>query len=196
MKKIAGSFAVLVLSVIFSSAGSIASEKRIARLYELYNSTSTSKDHKQTLKRLIDREEYFKEMRGKSRHAPQNRVPAEPAPGERIPSANVVPPDPAFQLGIVSCYPILAGKNNLAFHIETGAADQVELKVYDATGNLVHEKVLTGPPQAIDRGQGARYVYRYLWNAKKADGGLYSFSMTAKKGDKTLIRTGQCVPLK
>lgn len=80
--------------------------------------------------------------------------------------------------------------------METGLADKVELKIYDVAGDLVHETVLAGMPQVIDDGQGPQYAYEYLWDAKDAGSGVYIFSMTAKKGDKTLKKTGRCAVIK
>ena len=104
--------------------------------------------------------------------------------------------EPVFQLGEVYCYPNPAKKTNPTFHMETGLADKVELKIYDVAGDLVHETVLAGMPQVIDDGQGPQYAYEYLWDAKDAGSGVYIFSMTAKKGDKTLKKTGRCAVIK
>jgi hypothetical protein len=104
--------------------------------------------------------------------------------------------DSAFKLGEVYCYPNPAKKTNPTFHIETGLADKVELKVYDTSGDLIHETVLPGIPQVIDDGQGPQYAYEYLWDVKNAGSGVYIFSITAKKGDKTLKKTGRCAVIK
>lgn len=101
-----------------------------------------------------------------------------------------------FKLGEAYCYPNPAKRTNPTFHIETGLADKVELKLYDTSGDLVHETVLSGPPLVIDDGQGPQYAYEYQWDIKNAGSGVYVFSMTATKGDKTLKKTGRCAVIK
>lgn len=101
-----------------------------------------------------------------------------------------------FKIGGVYCYPNPAKRTNPTFHMETGMADKVELKIYDTSGDLVHETVLSGTPQVIDDGQGPQYAYEYLWDIKNAGSGVYVFNMTARKGDKTLKKTGRCAVIK
>lgn len=131
------------------------------------------------------------------------------APAFTLKRANIVPnsaagtssiealaADSAFELGEVYCYPNPAKKTNPTFHIETGLADKVELKIYDTSGDLVHEIVLAGAPQVINDGQGPQYAYEYLWDTKNVGSGVYLFGMTAQKGDKTLKKTGRCAVIK
>lgn len=101
-----------------------------------------------------------------------------------------------FKLGEVYCYPNPAKRADPTFHMETGLADRVELKIYDTSGDLVHETVLPGPPQIIDDGQGPQYAYEYRWDIRNAGSGVYVFNMTARKGDKTLKKTGRCAVIK
>ena len=164
MKKIAGIAAVFVLPAMFLHGNSFAAEKRTDKLYELYNSTSTPEPYKRILKRLLDKEERVKKLRGNARRAAQNRILSAPAAVNPASVSSVSPlaADSAFKLGEVYCYPNPAKKTNPTFHIETGQADKVELKVYDIAGDIIHETVLTGLPQVIDDGKGPQYAYEYL----------------------------------
>ncbi len=121
-------------------------------------------------------------------------APASTATSNNV--SRVASAESVFQLGEVYCYPNPAKKTSPTFHIETGLADKVELKVYDIAGDIIHETVLTGLPQVIDDGQGPQYAYEYLWDVKNSGSGVYIFSMTAKKGDKTLKKTGRCAVIK
>jgi len=197
MKKIAGIAAVLFLLVIFLLSASFAADKKASKLYELYNSTSTPENYKQTLKRSIDRKERAEKMRGYAKRAPGKSALARPS-GVRVAGVSSVPAaaDPGFSLGEVYCYPNPAKRTNPTFHIETGLADKVELRLYDTAGDIVHEKILTGQPQLIDDGQGPQYAYEYPWDVKSVGSGVYIFSMTARRGDKTLKKTGRCAVIK
>lgn len=192
---------VLLLLVCFIACLAsvpFAADKRIDKLYELYNSTSTPEDYRQILKRSIDRRERVEKLRDNARRAAQKRalsvsVAIKPS---GVSSVGTLAVDSVFKLGEVYCYPNPAKKTNPIFHMETGLADKVELKVYDTAGDLVHETVMTGMPQVIDDGQGPQYAYEYLWDVKNTGSGVYIFSMTAKKGDKTLKKTGRCAVIK
>ncbi|HAN03968.1 MAG: hypothetical protein A2X29_00905 [Elusimicrobia bacterium GWA2_64_40] len=116
----------------------------------------------------------------------------------RAASVSAVPAaaDPGFSLGEVYCFPNPAKRTNPTFHIETGLADKVELRLYNTAGDIVHEKILAGQPQLIDDGQGPQYAYEYPWNVGNVGSGVYIFSMTARRGDKTLKKTGRCAVIK
>ena len=188
----------LVCIIAGLTSVSFASDKRTNKLYELYNSTSTPKIYKQILKHHIDRRERIEKLRANAKLSAKKRALSAPAVVKTA-GISAVPPlaaEPEFKLGEVYCYPNPAKKTNPTFHMEAGLADKVELKVYDTAGDLVHETVLTGMPQVINDGQGSQYAYEYLWDTKNAGSGVYIFSMTAKKGDKTLRKTGRCAVIK
>lgn len=198
MKKIAGIAAVLVFPFIFSLSPSFATDKKIDKLYEVYNSTSTPENYKRVLKLSIDKKERAEKMRGNARRAARKRVLSAPATAKTAGVSSVVPAAAAseFKLGEVYCYPNPAKKTNPTFHIETGLADKVDLKVYDVSGDIIHETTLSYTPQLIDDGQGPQYAYEYTWNVKGVGSGVYIFSMTSRQGEKTLRKAGRCAVIK
>lgn len=197
MRKIFGIFAAFTMLLVLSCSVSLAADKRAIKLYELYTSTSTPDNYKQILKRSIDRKERAEQLRGRAKRAAGTRALSKPAI-VRAAGVSSVPAaaDPGFSLGEVYCFPNPAKKTNPTFHIETGLADKVELKIYDVSGDIVHETVMTAPPQLIDDGQGPQYAYEYPWDVRNVGSGVYIFSMTARRGDKTLKKTGRCAVIK
>jgi hypothetical protein len=137
-------------------------------------------------------------MRGKARRAAGKRVLSAPAATKATGVLSAVPASASaeFRLGEVYCYPNPAKRTNPTFHIETGLADKVELKLYDVSGDLVHETTLSGAPRLIDDGQGPQYAYEYQWDVRNAGSGVYIFSVTSRQGDKTLKKTGRCAVIK
>jgi len=198
MKNTAGVIVLFILLFTLFHGVSFAADKRTEKLYELYNSTSVPKGYKRVLKRRIDMFERSEIMRGKAGSTTPKRALAAPDAFKATGVSAVIPlvADPEFRLGEVYCYPNPAKKTNPTFHIETGVADKVELKVYDAAGDLVHKMILTGMPQVVNDGQGPQYAYEYLWETKNAGSGVYIFSITANKGDNTLKKTGRCAVIK
>ncbi len=174
-----------------------AADKKINNLYELYNSTSTTTRHKRILKHFVDKKERFEKMRHSGKAA-RKRALSAPISGKTTGVSSTAPlaVDTAFKLGEVYCYPNPAKKTNPTFHIETGLADRVELKIYDVSGQTVHETVLTGAPQLIDDGQGAQYAYEYPWDIGNVGSGVYIFSITSSQRDKTLKKTGRCAVIR
>jgi len=198
VKKIAGIAVIFFSAFIGVSGGSHAADKRTDKLYELYGSTSTPVNYKRILKRSIDRRERIEKLRAKARRKAKGAALAAPAAVKTAGVLSAAPPTAAaaFKLGEVYCYPNPAKMANPTFHIETGLADRVGLKIYDVSGALVHETTLTGPPQQIDDGQGPQPAYEYLWDVKDIGSGVYIFSITSSQGDKTLKRTGRCAVIK
>ena len=197
MKKIAGITAVFIFVITLFSGNSFAADKRTDKLYEHYNSTSTPPESiKQSM--LRSRVGRLEKLRGESGLSGQKRVITSPPAVKPagVSGMGTLAADSQFKLGEVYCYPNPAKKTNPTFHIETGLADKVELKVYDVAGDTIHETVLTGMPQVINDGQGPQYAYEYLWDIKNTGSGVYVFSITAKKGDKTLKKTGRCAVIK
>lgn len=197
MKRFIGVVVLFLLPFIGSTGSSQAVDKRTDKLYELYNSTSTPASQKPRLKHFINRRERIEQIRSSSRAA-KSRASSAPTSVKTtgVSSAAPLAADTSFKLGEVYCYPNPAKKINPIFHIETGLADKVELKIYDVSGDLVHETTLTGAPQQIDDGQGPQLAYEYLWDVKNVGSGVYIFSVTSRQGDKTLKKTGRCAVIK
>lgn len=197
MRKTASIVVIFLFPFIGSVASSHAADKRTNKLYELYNSTSTPASQKPRLKHFINRRERIEQIRSSSRAA-KSRASSAPTSVKTtgVSSAAPLAADTSFKLSEVYCYPNPAKKANPTFHIETGLADKVELKIYDVSGDLVHETTLTGAPQQIDDGQGPQLAYEYLWDVKNVGSGVYIFSITSKKGDKTLKKAGRCAVIK
>ncbi|MBI4667765.1 MAG: T9SS type A sorting domain-containing protein, partial [Elusimicrobia bacterium] len=106
--------------------------------------------------------------------------------------------DPAFKMGEAYCFPNPAtGSQKPTFHIETGLADKVELRIYDISGELIHETTLDVPPQVIDDGQGPQYAYEYPWDASRVGSGVYVYVIQSfKAGEGTLKKMGKCALVK
>lgn len=98
----------------------------------------------------------------------------------------------AFALDEIYCFPNPArGGKAPTFHVETGMADRVELRIYDVAGELVHEAELTGAPRTIDDGQGPQLAYEYIWPGRIASG-VYIYAVTVHNGGQSARRTGRC----
>ncbi len=92
-----------------------------------------------------------------------------------------------FKLGEVYVYPDPAkGGKVPTFHIEVGTADTVKLRVFTVAGALVHEKTLSGNPQAA----GSAYAYEYAWTGHIASG-VYYYTMEAERAGKKLKARGK-----
>ncbi|OGS05499.1 MAG: hypothetical protein A3G41_02555 [Elusimicrobia bacterium RIFCSPLOWO2_12_FULL_59_9] len=104
------------------------------------------------------------------------------------------PQESDFQLGEVYAFPNPAkstGKTTL--HIEAGVADEVEIRIYDASGGIVHQTRLLENPRRI---QGL-YAYEYDWSLSGIGSGVYFFVVAAKKaGRSDLISMGKCAVIK
>jgi hypothetical protein len=179
MKKIAGIAAIFFLPVIGSIGISHAADKRTDKLYELYNSTATPPNQKQRLKHFINRRERIKKIRSSSRAARQSALsaPAEAQTAE-VSFAGAQVADPAFKLGKVYAYPNPAvGVKHPVIHIEAGLADKVEIKIYNNTGKLVEEAVLTEPPKNIK----GVYAYEYKFFSDNTPYGTCSYTIRVFK---------------
>jgi hypothetical protein len=86
-----------------------------------------------------------------------------------------------FKLGEVYAFPNPAknGKSPV-IHVEVGVADGVELKFYDAAGELIHQDEISGMPSIIDDGQGPQYAYEYIWQ-NNIPSGTYIYVIRAHK---------------
>ena len=100
--------------------------------------------------------------------------------------------DPAFRWGEVYSYPNPARRRKPIFHVEAGLADSIEIRLFDASGRLVHEDSLTAMPEVLN----GRYVYLYTWDTSSQATGVYGYVVTARKGRDALTRTGKCAVIK
>ncbi|MCG2726472.1 MAG: hypothetical protein L6420_09545, partial [Elusimicrobia bacterium] len=94
-------YKVLIFSVlIVGFCGISRADKRTNKLYELYNSTSTSANHKRILKHFIDKKERFEKMRA-TMSAERRRVLSAPTAIKTTGISSIAPSaaDSAFKLG-------------------------------------------------------------------------------------------------
>lgn len=82
-------------------------------------------------------------------------------------------------LGEVFAFPNPATQGKATIHVEAGKADQVEIRIYDVAGALVHRAELSGPPGI---GVNGREAFEYAWDASGAASGIYLYSVRAVKG--------------
>ncbi len=100
-------------------------------------------------------------------------------------------PDPAFRLGEIYVFPNPAkGGEAPIFHIETGIADSVNIKIYTVSGRAAHEHTLTGMPAELDDGNGLSYAYEYAWRGH-IPSGVYLYYIEAQKAGEKLKKTGK-----
>jgi hypothetical protein len=101
--------------------------------------------------------------------------------------------DVAFELGEVYCYPNPAKQAGPTLHVEAGIADEVEIRIYDVSGAMVHEARLTGQPQIVD----GKRAYEYPWDVSHVGSGVYIGTIAAKKsGYPTLKAVCKCALVK
>ncbi len=87
--------------------------------------------------------------------------------------------DPSFVLGEVFSYPNPArGVVSPTLRVRCGLADSVQIKIYDISGQRVHDAEITGSAAAVINGQ---YAYDYSWDARDMASGVYIYTVTAKK---------------
>ena len=84
----------------------------------------------------------------------------------------------SFELKDVYCYPNPArnGKNP-TFHIECDVADNVELKIYNIAGEIVHSVDLTKNLVFENN----KHIYQYIWDVSDIPSGVYIYSVKAEK---------------
>ena len=109
--------------------------------------------------------------------SPLEVSPLEVSPEQPGPSA-----DATFKQGEIYAFPNPAKLRNPTFHIEVGIAESVELRVYDVAGHLRHSVGLGGVPSIVDRGNGPRYAYEYVWDVSGVGSDVYVYVVHARKG--------------
>ncbi|MFA6434463.1 MAG: hypothetical protein WCW52_07195 [Elusimicrobiales bacterium] len=101
----------------------------------------------------------------------------------------VSPLSPEFILGEVYVSPNPAkGGAAPVFHIETGIADSVNIKIHTVSGMLAHECSITGMPKVYDKGGASVYAYEYIWAGNIP--GLYYYTIEAERSGKKLAKSG------
>jgi YVTN family beta-propeller protein len=101
-------------------------------------------------------------------------------------------------LGEVYCFPnpARAGQSP-TFHIEAGAANRAEVRIYDVSGELVHSADIPGPPQVVDDGQGPEQAFEYRWDVSSVGSGVYYYVATAHdNGGGSVRKVGKCSVIK
>lgn len=90
----------------------------------------------------------------------------------------------APSLGQTYAFPNPAAKGrNPTFHVDTGEALRMGVRVYDLSGQLVYSAAVEGPPHVID----GRFAYRHTWQAGGAASGVYLYVLDVygKDGSKS-----------
>ncbi|MFC1521718.1 hypothetical protein ACFL6Y_04845, partial [Elusimicrobiota bacterium] len=96
-----------------------------------------------------------------------------------------------MQFGEVYAFPNPAIKQKEpTLHIEAGIAEEIKINIYDASGELVYEKTLSGPPQLFARAGVTRHAYEHMINAHLPTG-VYLYAVTAKHGSETIKKVGR-----
>ena len=102
----------------------------------------------------------------------------------------IIPLSSEFRLGAVYVSPNPAkGGAAPVFHIETGIADSVNIKIYTVSGIPVHEHAITGMPQTLEKAGNLVYAYEYVWEGNIAPG-LYYYNIEAEKAGQQLKTSG------
>jgi hypothetical protein len=92
----------------------------------------------------------------------------------------------SFRLGEDFAFPNPAvRRNSINLHIETGIADQVNIRFFNDAGEKVHEAVLTGIPPII----GGKYAYEYSWDLAGVPSGTYIYVAETKRAGQGTLRT-------
>jgi len=95
-----------------------------------------------------------------------------------------------FRLVDVYAFPNPARRGHVAtIRSQVGLADEVEVRVYDISGRLVHTGAISSWHILDDgNGKGFQYTYDYAWDTNGVGSGVYIYAITAKKAGSTSIR--------
>lgn len=97
-------------------------------------------------------------------------------------------PDAGFQFRSVYVFPNPAvGGQRPVLHVAVGVADRVTFRIYDISGQLVHEAMVEGAPQVVDDGGGPQYAYEHTWDGH-IPSGVYLYVVVAEKNGQGAIR--------
>ncbi|MFA5139711.1 MAG: hypothetical protein WC728_10805 [Elusimicrobiota bacterium] len=82
------------------------------------------------------------------------------------------------------------GGQTPTIHAEAGAAESLDIRIYDISGGLVHSASLAGPAPLVDDGSGRGGVssFEYRWDVSGVGSGVYIYVLTAHKGGSGDIR--------
>jgi hypothetical protein len=105
---------------------------------------------------------------------------------------STVPIVRTVDVGEVYVFPNPAKKGaKPVFHVETEAADKVEIEILDFSGKVIHKKMLTGLPALINRNNKLTNAYEYEWDAKNAASGVYFYLVKINRGGGETSRKGK-----
>jgi len=107
-------------------------------------------------------------------------APAPPLASEQFSTV----PDSVFQLGEVYAFPNPSvGGRFPTIHMECGVPDSIELKIYDLSGDLVHEARMDQKQLIVNE----KYAYEYTWDTTNIASGIYVYVVQARKnGEKDI----------
>jgi hypothetical protein len=72
-------------------------------------------------------------------------------------------------------------------HLAVGVADKVTIRIYDVSGQDVHQATIDTPPSIIDDGSGPKYAYEFPWNGH-IPSGVYLYTIVAEKSGQPAVR--------
>jgi hypothetical protein len=97
----------------------------------------------------------------------------------------LAPQNTAFVLGDIYTYPNPAKLTQPTFHVETGIADAVNIKVFNIAGEKVYDTDLGGQPLLNNN----KYSYEHKLDKTLASGVYICYVKTSKSGEGDLTRT-------
>ncbi|TBR19407.1 hypothetical protein EPO15_14270 [bacterium] len=96
--------------------------------------------------------------------------------------------DTAFVLHEVYAFPNPAvGGARPTLHVAVGMADRVTIRIYDISGQQVHQATLDSSPSVIDDGSGPKFAYEFPWDGH-IPSGVYLYTVVAEKNGQGAIR--------
>jgi len=103
--------------------------------------------------------------------------------------------DTEFRLGDIYPFPNPAKRGKSpTLHIEVGVADEVDIRIFNIAGELVHSDKIRSDPTDIVSG---RYVYKHKWDTDHIASGVYIYLIRAKRdGCGDLKKTGKIAIIK
>ncbi|TPW18148.1 MAG: Uncharacterized protein FD129_85 [bacterium] len=96
--------------------------------------------------------------------------------------------DTSFYLRDLYVFPNPAvGGARPTVHVAVGLADKVTIRIFDISGQDVHQATLDTPPSIIDDGSGPKYAYEFPWNGH-IPSGVYLYTVVAEKSGQPAVR--------
>ena len=112
-----------------------------------------------------------------------NAPPFRAAPFSALDNSDRPPTE--MELGEIFAFPNPARGNNVTIHVEAGLAEQVQIRIYDEVGSLIHQAEMFGDPT---KGVNNRWSYEYRWDTTGIPPGAYLYAVQATHSRKT-VRT-------